>query len=295
MILKTRLVSISLLILISLGSLFFINQYVSGEENKVVEEELKDEIESIVDGNEDNISVFIGTKDGDIEINEDKVFSSASTIKVPILIEALRQAEKGQINLDEKTTVSSSDITNGGGIIRHLSDDQILSIRDLMYLMIILSDNTATNMMIDRVGMDSVNKACVEMGCEDTKLQRKMMESVKPKDNLTTAKDMGRIMKEAYEGDILNAEGKKEFLRIMGDQKLSTNLPAYKDRDAHKGVEIFHKGGSLGSTKVRHDIGMFTYNDDVVYVSVLTENVSKKTAQTTMAQIGETIMDYLVE
>src|SRR5699024_12797488 len=125
--------------------------------------------------------------------------------------------------------------------------------------------------------------------------QRKMMESVKTKDNLTTAKDMGRIMKEAYEGDILNAEGKKEFLRIMGDQKLSTNLPAYKDRDAHKGVEIFHKGGSLGSTKVRHDIGMLTYNGSVVYVSVLTENVSKNTARTRMAERGETILEYVAE
>src|SRR5699024_3301921 len=107
---------------------------------------------------------------------------------VPILIESLRQADQGILNLDEKTTVSSSDLTNGGGIIRHLSEDQELSVLDLMYLMIILSDNTATNMVIDRVGMDAVNQVCEEIGCDDTKLQRKMMESVKPKDNLTTAK-----------------------------------------------------------------------------------------------------------
>lgn len=277
-----------------MGSFLFFDQYVSGEK-KSQGSDLQNEIESIIEGHEDNIGVFIGTKDGDIGINEDKVYSSASTIKVPILIEGLRQAEQGVFNLDEKTTVRSSDITAGGGIIRHLSDNQILSFRDLMYLMIILSDNTATNMVIDRVGMDAVNEVCKDMGCEDTKLQRKMLESVKPKDNLTTAKDMAIAFENVYEGDILKANEKEEFLRMLGDQKLSSNLPVYKDKERHKGVNIYHKGGSLGSTNVNHDVGMMTYEDDVVYVSVLTEEMSKKSLQIMMAEIGEAVMDYLVE
>src|SRR5699024_4737356 len=236
---------------LTIGSLMFMNQYVSGEKKQ--NSDLQDEIETIVEGHEENVGVFISTKDGDIGINEDKVYSSASTIKVPILVEGLRQADKGIINLDEKTTVSSSDITNGGGIIRHLSDNQELSIRDLMYLMIIVSDNTATNMVIDRVGMDAVNQACIEMDCHDTKLQRKMLESVKPKDNLTSAKDMSTIFKAVYEGDMLKENEKEEFLRAIGDQKLTSNLPAYKDKEKHKDVDIYHKGESLGSTNVNHD------------------------------------------
>lgn len=287
---------ISLILSIAILSLLLVTSqigFASGKANDF--SNLQKEIESIVDGNEENISVYISTKEGDIKIKEDKVYSSASTIKVPILIEALRQADQGILNLDEKVTVRSSDLVNGGGLIRHLSKDQVLSLRDLLVFMITLSDNTATNMMIERVGMESVNEACNDMGCKDTKLQRYMLESVKPKDNLTTAEDMGNIMREVYEGGILNDNEKKEFLRIMGEQKLTTNLPAYKDTDTHKGVKLYHKGGSLGSTAVKHDIGMFTFKDDVVYVAVLSKDISKKTAQKSMAEIGEHIMDYLVE
>lgn len=280
-------------VLISSALIFSINGFVSGESKGY--SSLQRDVESIIEGNEENISVFIHTKDGEIGINEDKVYSSASTIKVPILLEALRQGEAGILNLDETVKLTSSDIVSGGGMIRHLSDNQTFSIRDLLFFMITVSDNTATNLAIERVGMESVNETCGEIGCNETKLQRYMMESVKPKDNLTTARDMGTLMKAAYEGDILNNESKEEFLRMMGEQKLATNLPVYRDKDKHKGTKFYHKGGSLGSTSVRHDVGMVTLGDEVVYVSVLTENVSKKTAHLAMAQIGERIMDYLVE
>lgn len=75
---------------------------------------------------------------------------------------------------------------------------------------------------------------------------------------------------------------------MMGDQKIISNLPSYKDKEKHK-------GGSLGSPNIKHDVGMMTYKEDVVYVSVLTENMSGKYVQIMMAEIGEAVMDYLVE
>jgi|SRR5690625_3008210 len=264
-----------------------VNEFASGEESGF--SSLEADIEAII-GDDENYAVFVGTKDGNIGIKEEEVYSSASTIKVPILIEALRQAEQGIINLDEKVTVSDSDITSGGGIIRHMSDDQILSLRDLLYLMITQSDNTATNMIIERVGMGSVNKASAEMGADDTKLQRYMMESVTPNDNLTSAKDMATIMEAVNEGDILSSESEEEFLRMMAEGILSH----YRDDD-HSGVSHYSKGGSLGSTNVRHNIGMFTYEDDEVYVSVMSQNASLKSSRIVKAEIGERVMDYLVE
>ncbi|WP_419892747.1 serine hydrolase [Oceanobacillus kimchii] len=250
---------------------------------------LEEDVESII-GDNTNYSVFISTKDGDIGIEEEKVYSSASTIKVPILMEALLQGEQGIINLDEKITVSDSDITSGGGIIRHMSANQTLSLRDLLYLMITQSDNTATNMIIERVGMDSVNQTIAEMGAEDTILQRYMMESVRPNDNLTSAKDMATIMQSAFESDILSSENKEEFLRIMGEGILS-----HYRSDRHKDISNYSKGGSLGSTNVRHNIGMFTYQDEVVYVSVMSEDAELKSSRIVMAEIGERVMDYIVE
>ncbi|MFA1822503.1 serine hydrolase [Virgibacillus oceani] len=284
---KNKLLLVLAVVLFSLLLGLSVNEFASGEESGF--SSLEEDIETII-GDDENYAVFVSTKDGDIGIEEEKVYSSASTIKVPILIEALRQAEQGIINLDEKVTVSDSDITSGGGIIRHMSDDQILSLRDLLYLMITQSDNTATNMIIERVGMGSVNQAIAEMGADDTKLQRYMMESVTPNDNLTSAKDMATIMEAVYEGDILSSESKEEFLRMMAEGILSH----YKDDD-HSGVSLYSKGGSLGSTNVRHNIGMFTHQDEAVYVSVMSQNATLKSSRITMAEIGERVMDYLVE
>jgi len=284
---KNKLLLMLSVVLFSLLLGLSVNEFANGESNGF--SSLEDDIEAIIGGDE-NYAVFVGTKDGDIGIEDEKVYSSASTIKVPILIEALRQAEQGIINLDEKVTVSEDDITSGGGIIRHMSDDQILSLRDLLYLMITQSDNTATNMIIERVGMGSVNQASAEMGAEDTLLQRYMMESVTPRDNLTSAKDMATIMEAVYEGDILSSEREEEFLRMMAEGILSH----YKG-DNHSGVSLYSKGGSLGSTNVRHNVGMFTYQDDAVYVSVMSQDAALKDSRIKMAEIGERVMDYMVE
>lgn len=291
--LSKRYVMIAIACLVLLG---MSGQMAKGQTEEQSFSTLKDEVQKIVNdaSEEGDVSVFIGTSDGEIKINETQVYSSASTIKVPILVEGMRQAEQGNLNLDEKVSIDSSDIVGGGGILRLLSDNQSVSIRDLMTLMIIVSDNSATNMLIDRLGMEPVNETCREMGCEHTKLQRYMLQSVTPNDNLTSASDMVKILKAIDTGDIVSSESRDEILRIMGAQKLTGNLPAYRDSDEHRGVQIASKGGSLGSTQVKHDVAIFTLGDSTVYAAVLTQGLSKRTAQRSMAGIGESIMDHLV-
>lgn len=286
------MVALACLLLIGMSG-----QMVSGQAGEQSFPKLEDEVQKIVDeaSKEGKISVFIETSDGEIKIDENEIYSSASTIKIPILVEAMRQAEQGNLNLDEKVSIDPSDIVGGGGILRLLSDNQSLTIRDLMTLMIIVSDNSATNMLIDRLGMEPVNQTCREMGCEHTKLQRYMLQSVTPNDNLTSASDMVKILKEIDTGDIVSSESRDEILRIMGEQKLTGRLPAYRDSNEHRGVQIASKGGSLGSTEVKHDVAIFTHEDSTVYAAVLTQGLSQRTAQRSMAEIGESIMNHLVQ
>lgn len=286
-------------VMLALGCLLLFGmsrQMVSGQGNEQSFSALKDAVQKIVDeaSREGKISVYIETRDGEIKIDETEVYSSASTIKVPILVEAMRQAEQGNLNLDEKVNIDSSDVVGGGGILRLLSDNQSVTIRDLMMLMIIVSDNSATNMLIDRLGMEPVNETCREMGCEHTKLQRYMMESVTPNDNVTSASDMVKILKAIDTGDIVSSESRDEILRIMRAQKLTGRLPAYRDSNEHKGIKIASKGGSLSSTAVKHDVAIFTHGDSTVYTAVFTQGLSQRTAQRSMAEIGESIMDHLV-
>lgn len=269
----------------------FSGQWLNGQTDDSRFETLEDEVLRIVDeaSDEGDLSISIETSEGDINVNETEVYSAASTIKVPILVEAIRQAEEGVLNLDEKIEIDSSDIVGGGGILNDLSENQSMTLRDLLTLMIIVSDNSATNMVIDRIGMDSVNETCLEMGCEQTKLQRYMMDFDSPVDNLTTAKDMARILKAIDEGNIVSEEGRDEILRIMREQKLAAGLPAHAT-----GVTIASKGGSLsGPPQIRHDVAHVTHGNDTAYAAVLTSGLPDPDARKAMNKIGEKIADYL--
>ncbi|WP_170848185.1 serine hydrolase [Lentibacillus halodurans] len=270
----------------------FSGQWLNGQTEGSRFETLEEEVLSIVEevSEEGDVSIFIDTSEGEIGVNETEVYSAASTIKVPILVEAIRQAEQGNLNLDEKIEIDSSDIVGGGGILNDLSENQSMTLRDLLTLMIIVSDNSATNMVIDRIGMDSVNETCMEMGCEQTKLQRYMMDFSSPVDNLTNAKDMARILKAIDEANIVSQEGRNEILRIMREQKLTAGLPGHATE-----VTFASKGGSLsGPPQIRHDVAHVTDGNETAYVAVLTSGLSKPTARKAMNKIGEKMADYLV-
>ena len=95
-----KYVSVIVVFLLTFSLITYFDIFASGESKKNELNDLHSKVESIIEGKEDNIAVFIGTADGEIAINEEKVYSSASTIKVPILMEALRQGNQGTLNLD---------------------------------------------------------------------------------------------------------------------------------------------------------------------------------------------------
>ena len=259
---------------------------------------LKEEVEQIADSlDTGTISVYIETSEGTIAINETEVMSSASTIKVPILAEALKQAEQGDLFWDDEVVVEESDVVGGSGVIKDMDLPQSFTVRELADLMITVSDNTATNMLMERVGFDEVNWACIEMGCVDTVLQTSIYTSM-PQDrgphNYSNTKDMVTILKGVNEGGFLTPAGKEEFLRIMRDAN-EARLSEYKDPERHKDILVGRKGGSTASPRVLHDVGIFTLGDEDIYAAVFTKDVQPNTATPTIGEIGRSIMDYMVE
>ena len=116
-----------------------------------------------------------------IGVNDTLTFPQGSTIKVPLLIELYRQAATGRLDLATRVPVRAADRTGGDGLLQHLGDGTSdLSLGDLAVFMITVSDNTATNMLIDRVGMDQVNAMLRELGVPQVRMQRKM---IRPKDS----------------------------------------------------------------------------------------------------------------
>jgi beta-lactamase class A len=136
-----------------------------------------------------------GTRVG---VNETLVFPQGSAIKVPILLELLRQGERRPALLRARQSVSAAARVGGTGVIGYFADgSSALSNEDLAVLMIVLSDNTATNLLIDAVSMDSVNATLRALGLRETKLQRKMMRpdaSARGEENLSTPAEAVALM-----------------------------------------------------------------------------------------------------
>ncbi len=136
-----------------------------------------------------------GTRVG---VNEQLVFPQGSSIKIPILIELFRQAETRPVILRARQQVTANTRTAGSGVLGQFADGSSeLSNEDLAVLMIVLSDNTATNLVIDAVGMDAVNRTMTSLGAPQTKLQRKMIRpdaSARGDENVSTPREAADLM-----------------------------------------------------------------------------------------------------
>jgi beta-lactamase class A len=142
---------------------------------------------------------FVDLTDGTrIGVNEQLVFPQGSSIKIPILIELFRQAEARPAILRERQRVTGDSRTAGSGVIGQFADGSSeLSNEDLAVLMIVLSDNTATNLLLDAVGMSAVNRTMASLGAPQTKLQRKMIRpdaSARGEENVSTAREAADLM-----------------------------------------------------------------------------------------------------
>ena len=149
----------------------------------ILAQKLRAELQHIADETRGIVGAqVIDLATGDrIGVNDTLIFPQGSAIKIPLLIELFHQDDIGQLKLSTRVPVKAADRTGGSGLLLNLGDGTSeISLGDLAMFMITVSDNTATNMLIDRVGMDKVNATMRGLGVPDVKLQRKM---IRPKDS----------------------------------------------------------------------------------------------------------------
>ncbi len=201
-----------------------------------------------------------------VSVNGGVVFTQASAIKLPILVELMRQVESGEQNLDDVVALAASDVVPGSGVLQQLTPGKVsLSLRDVATLMVTVSDNTATNMIIDRVGMAGVNAEMARLGLSSTKLQRKMQDRTaweENRENLSTPDEQARLLELLYKGEILSGKSREEIDHILSIPKpgqLRTLLPA--------GTKVAHKTGTLSGVVV--DVGIVYLADRPFIVSAM--------------------------
>lgn len=174
----------------------------------------------------------------------DWVFPQGSAIKVPVLMELYKQAGEGRLSLDDRAAVTSAEQVGGSGVLKELGDGTSeLSIRDLAVLMILVSDNTATNMLINRVGMHNVNRTMDALGLPHTRVQRLMMDEAargRGDENLSTTAEAARILEMLYKGEFLDRAACDDMLSILRKWKegsIRSGLPP--------GVPVSNKAGGI--------------------------------------------------
>lgn len=156
-----------------------------------------------------------------IEILPDEPFPQASVIKLAVLYELYRQAEEGKIDLAEVTRPPAARV-GGGGVLQELGPAVSLTWRDLAVLMMGWSDNAATNVLIERVGMEAVNRRLDGLGLPRTRLRRRMMDieaAQRGLENVSTPGEMRRLIEAIYAGTGLSAERAKDLRAVAATSK----------------------------------------------------------------------------
>ncbi|HEX2695965.1 MAG TPA: serine hydrolase [Acidobacteriota bacterium] len=219
-----------------------------------------------------------------IQIDPDKVFPSASMVKVPIMAACLEAQREGRLSLADRMTLKRSDKTTGSGLLRRNRSGSVFTVDRLVELMVAHSDNTAANMLIDRLGFAYINGAFREMGLERTNLARKMMDfgsRGRGLENYTTAREMADILERIYRRDCFCPEVSGMCLDYLKSQKVNDRIPKLLP----KNVVVAHKTGL--ERLVCHDAGIvFTERGDFL-ISVFTRTTrGSRTAKSLISGVS---------
>jgi len=240
----------------------------------------------------------------EIRINDGLVYHAASTMKTPVLIEVYRQAADGKFSLNDSIELKNEfkSIADGSlysldsaddsekELYKHIGEKR--TIDSLVYQMIIVSSNFATNLIIQKVGAENVTSYMRKLGANDIQVLRGVEDGKafqKGLNNIITAHDLLVIFEKIARGEAVNDDASKAMINILLDQHFNEIIPALLPPD----VRVAHKTGSI--THVHHDSGIVMLPDGRKYILVLLSKdwENEEEAIRTMANISLLIYKYV--
>jgi beta-lactamase class A len=223
-----------------------------------------------------------------LDIGGDRVFPAASTIKLPILIAYYEALEEGKVSLDETLVMRRDLMARGSGTMQYQRAGTKYSTRETLEKMITISDNTATNMIIARLGgIAKVNQRFRSWGLKDT-VMRNMLGDFQGT-NTTSSKDMVRLLAMVANGKILSSSSREQAFEILRNTKTRTLLPA----GLGSGAEIAHKTGDIGF--LIGDVGLIEMPNGKHYLAGIYVRRPYKDVRgrNFIRQVSATVYDYL--
>jgi beta-lactamase class A len=215
-------------------------------------------------------------------------FPAASVIKLPILLALAADVDSGRLHWDAPAPSSAADTAGGGGVIQFLSP-LAYTVRDLATLMIIVSDNRATNRLIDLLGLDRINAYVSRAGCRGTVLARRMMDlaaRAEGRENITTPKDMADLFLRLLRGELAAPATTAVLIEMLKSQQIRDRLPAWLPPDA----AAAHKTGNFPG--VMNDAGILFLRTGPVVASVFTSDLAADAeGRRAIQEIGRAIVE----
>ena len=223
-------------------------------------------------------------------INQDIVFAQASAIKIPILLEVYKQARENKFALTDTRPLLLANTVAGSGILNAMADPVSLSIRNYCMLMIGLSDNSATNTLIDLVGMQNINSTMKTLGLKNTRVQRKMIDqpaSLRNEENISTPAEAVKILKLLYDGKFIDKAASDEILLTLQKNPVENSKIA---RGIPSSVKIAFKPGGMGGVSTEWGL---VYLAKKPYAVAIMENYKAGSASPdSIANISKTLYEY---
>ena len=243
--------------------------------------DLQKKLEQMAGSHHGKVSLFaVNLKTGETaSIDPDRPVQTASVIKLPIMLEAFYQVKGGKHNLDDKLTLTKSNQVPGSGVLTFLDPGLQLTLKDAITLMMIVSDNTATNLTIDAVGIPAVNQRIKELGLKNTWLYKKVYMPAQgqvPPDQKqfglgkTTAREMAEIMAAIARCDLGDRRLCDTMINIMRNQQYRNMIPHYLETvdTSETPSAIANKIGALDS--VRNDVALVYTKSGPVVIAIFT-------------------------
>jgi beta-lactamase class A len=227
--------------------------------------------------------------------NADLVFPTASSIKLTVLLELERQDQEGKLSLSERHTIRHGELPIGDTdpILHMLGDGTAtMTLRDIATFMVVLSDNGATNILIDRTGMDNINAEIARVGLKETHLRRKMIDigaARAGRENVSTPRELSGLLEIIHSGRALDPTHTKDYFDLISQPKDSLF-----NRALPPAVRIADKPGSLDG--VRCDAGLIEIPGRPFVMTVMTTYLGKNNddGERAVKDVARAVYDYFV-
>ena len=237
----------------------------------------------------------------------DRAMPTASTFKFPVLVELFAQAEAGMLDLDERVPLLAADQVGGSGVLRDLLPGLQPTLRDLAMLMIVVSDNSATNMLLDRIGGPAaVTSAMQGLGLPSIVVHRRLIFSAAPRGPVAEAAplDMMRLAALMADESLVSPAASREIRAIMARQHHHDQFPRYlcllpyaDDNEQPRLLRVLNKTGSNGG--LRADVGLVQVGQsDLIAFSVVCDTGQDETyrsehpATVINGLVGRVLLEY---